>query len=125
MHLWTTSPRFRDCNWCVITGRELICVDADSADAITWVREHLPYTPLRTRTSRGCHFYYRVNPASPVKNQANPDCKLDVRGIGGCAVLPGSVHESGAVYELERDVGVDPRNRRDVRRRPLHVVQVQ
>ena len=108
MHLWTTSPRFRDCNWCVITGRELICVDADSADAITWVREHLPYTPLRTRTSRGCHFYYRVNPASPVKNQANPDCKLDVRGIGGCAVLPGSVHESGAVYELERDVGVDP-----------------
>ena len=108
MQHWTTSAQFKDCNWCVITGRELICVDADSADAITWVREHLPWTPLRTRTSRGCHFYYRVNPSSPVKNQANPDAKIDVRGIGGCAVLPGSVHESGAVYELERDIGVDP-----------------
>ena len=104
---WMTSARYRGCNWALITGKEFVVVDADSEDAITWVTAHLPWTSLRVRTSRGKHFYYRSNPACRVKTHANPQSKLDVRGDGGIVIAPGSVHESGAVYTIEADTGID------------------
>ena len=104
---WCSSSRFANCNWALVTGKEYCVVDADSPEAIQWVISTLPWTPLRVKTSRGKHFYYRTNPSIDVKTVANPHAKLDVRGHGGIVIAPGSIHETGVVYELDIDAGID------------------
>src|SRR5690606_23609481 len=71
--------------------------------AVTWADKHLPPTPMATRTARGEHRYYR-HPGTPVRNRAriatgDPGILLDVRGDGGFVVAPGSLHQSGVLYE--------------------------
>lgn len=107
MNYWTSSAKFAECNWALVTGKEYVVVDADSLDAMIWVENNLPYTPLRVRTSRGKHYYFRSNPNCPVKSSANPDVKIDVRGQGGIVIAPGSIHQSGKTYTLEYDIGID------------------
>ena len=107
MNYWTSSAKFAECNWALVTGKEYVVVDADSVDAMTWVDDNLPWTPLKVKTSRGKHYYFRVNPHCPVKSSANPDSKLDVRGQGGIVIAPGSIHQSGKTYEIEMETGID------------------
>ena len=42
-----------------------------------------------------------------MKTVANPHAKLDVRGHGGIVIAPGSIHETGVLYELDHDDGID------------------
>jgi len=107
MNYWTSSAKFAECNWALVTGKEYVVVDADSLDAMIWVDNNLPWTPLKVKTSRGKHYYFRVNPHCPVKSSANPDSKLDVRGQGGIVIAPGSIHQSGKTYEIEVETGID------------------
>jgi len=107
MNYWTSSAKFAECNWALVTGKEYVVVDADSLDAMIWVDNNLPWTPLKVKTSRGKHYYFRVNPHCPVKSSANPDSKLDVRGQGGIVIAPGSIHQSGKTYEIEMETGID------------------
>lgn len=107
MNYWTSSAKFAECNWALVTGKEYVVVDADSLDAMIWVDKNLPWTPLKVKTSRGKHYYFRVNPHCPVKSSANPDSKLDVRGQGGIVIAPGSIHQSGKTYEIEMETGID------------------
>ncbi len=95
-------------NYAVITGSYsgVVVVDADSADAVGYVEKHLP-TPVRVRSSKGYHFYYR-HPRSGdiIPNWQNSTVNggvsgVDLRGDGGYVVGPGSVHSSGAVYSAE------------------------
>ena len=89
----------------IVTGTVsgVVAIDCDSPEAIAWADTHLPKTPMVTRTARGEHRFYR-HPGHAVRNQArvktgDPLIKIDVRGDGGFVVGPGSVHESGVMYE--------------------------
>ena len=92
----------------IVTGAVsgVVVVDLDSPAAEQWAEVHLPRTPMRTRTAKGRHDYYR-HPGTPVRNaarikSADQTIELDVRGDGGYVVGPGSVHETGARYEMIR-----------------------
>ena len=104
---WFLTGRFRGCNWAIVTGKQIVVIDADSDEAVSFIRSNLTYTPRTVKTARGIHFYYRANPSYPVQCGVNPEMKIDVRGVGGVVIAPGSVHESGAVYEQHVDAGVD------------------
>ncbi len=91
-----------DHNVAVITGAVsgVVVIDADSPDALRWCVRRLPYTPWQTKTVRGFHLWYGHSGVH-VKNRARLDTgtgrlALDVRGDGGYAIAPGSVHASGA-----------------------------
>src|SRR5262245_503830 len=81
----------------------LVAVDADNEAALTWMRAHLPATPMRTKSSRGEHWFFR-HPGSPVRNRVrlhtdDPTILIDVRASGGSVVAPPSVHASVVRYE--------------------------
>ena len=104
-HLSAWFGNGRQRNIGVITGAvsNLVVVDCDSAEAVTWADAHLARTTWRVRTSKGEHRGYR-HPGVPVGNKVridtgDPAIKIDVRGDGGYVVAPGSEHASGARYE--------------------------
>ena len=103
---WTSSAKFKGCNWAIVTGRQINVVDADSAEAEQWIKEHLPYTPRTVKTARGRHFYYQANGLA-ISNSTDAEAKIDIRGQGGIVIAPGSVHETGAIYTQKIDEGVD------------------
>ena len=104
---WLNSANYQNNNYAIITGKQIVVVDADSDDAVKFVRENLTYTPRRVTTSKGKHFYYQVDPNYPVRNGVNPDLRIDLRGQGGCVIAPGSIHESGHIYARDDDPDVD------------------
>lgn len=90
----------------VVTGAVsgLVVVDCDSDQAELWARRNLPNTPLKVKTGKGVHLYYR-HPGCPVSNKARiktdiPGLELDLRGDGGYVLAPGSLHPSGSTYEV-------------------------
>ena len=85
-------------NIAVVTGRfsRVVCMDTDNVTGVEWVEEHMPRSAARVRTgSGGTHFWYR-HPGTPVKTRArvagDPSIGVDVRGDGGYAIVPPSVH---------------------------------
>jgi len=91
----------------IVTGAVsgVVVVDADSDEALDFVKESLPATPLVVKTARGRHFYYR-HPGHSVGNKAHVrtaagELALDLRADGGYAIAPGSLHPSGVRYEAE------------------------
>lgn len=94
-------------NWGILTGRQIVVVDADSAEAINWIEQGgIARTPRTVDTAHGRHYYFASNPQFPIKNSAGKS-KIDIRGHGGYVVAPGSVHESGVLYEEHRAPGID------------------
>jgi hypothetical protein len=84
----------------IVTGAVsgVVVLDADSPQATEWMVAHRN-SPMRTKTGKGRHFWFR-HPGTPVKNdQKTLGMPLDVRGDGGYVVAPGSIHPSGALYE--------------------------
>ncbi len=91
-----------DLNIGIVTGAisELVAVDGDSLDAVNWLQGNHP-SPMRTRTGKGKHFFFR-HPGVVIKNNVKlGGMALDVRGDGGYVVAPGSIHPNGAMYEEE------------------------
>jgi Bifunctional DNA primase/polymerase, N-terminal/AAA domain len=93
-------------NIAIVTGAvsSVVVVDCDSPEAIAWADQHLPATEMRTRTGRGGEHRFYQHPGIPVRNKVKIQTDqarlaLDVRGDGGFVVGPGSVHETGVVYE--------------------------
>jgi hypothetical protein len=85
------------------TVSDLVAVDVDSAEALAWAVDHLPATPIRTKTSTGEHWFYR-HPGGKVRNKAkihtaDGRLALDIRADGGYVVSPGAQHISGIRYE--------------------------
>ena len=81
----------------------IVVLDGDSDAGLEWMRAHLPPTPMRTKTAKGEHWYYR-HPGTAVKNAVRINTgdaaiKVDVRGDGGFVVAAGSLHASGVLYE--------------------------
>jgi Bifunctional DNA primase/polymerase, N-terminal len=89
----------------IVTGTlsQLVAIDGDNAAALAWMHAHLPATPMRTRSAKGEHWYFR-HPGVPVHNKVrlrtdDPAIEIDVRGDGGYCIAPPSLHASGAKYE--------------------------
>ena len=96
-------------NLSILTGVQpgaptsLVAVDGDSAEAVAWMRAHLPPTPLRSVTRRGEHWYYRivagaVDVASINFRYAPRPQEMELLGNRRQVVAPGSRHRSGHVY---------------------------
>jgi hypothetical protein len=91
----------RDFNLGIVCGRVsgVVAVDADSQEAIDWVRRHLPVTPLVSRTGGGGehHLYgwpgFEVRPGAKLRGMA-----LDLRGDDSFIVAPPSRHASARNY---------------------------
>ena len=85
----------------VVTGglSGVFVIDVDSAEALeSPFITSLPATAM-VRTSKGVHYYFRTPNGPPVPTKVKFLPGIDCRGEGGYAIVPPSVHESGAIYE--------------------------
>jgi hypothetical protein len=106
---WQANPNF---NIAIATGQRsnVFVLDADGLDGqeelgrIEARYGNLPKT-LQTVTPDGMHYYFRM-PSVPVRNSASRVAhKVDVRGEGGYALSPPSIHPTGRRYAWSVDSG--------------------
>jgi len=100
--VWFTSLSRMPSGVGIVTGSlsGLVVVDCDSSDdARYWSQRH-PASPMVVATGGGgVHYYYAMPGDAEVRNRAGVlGRKIDVRGEGGYAAAPPSVHPSGARY---------------------------
>lgn len=89
----------------IITGAisNIVVVDCDSYEGyVEWIRKR-PATPLRVRSKRGMHFYYRYpQGVERVRNAAGlklGETQYDIRGDGGYVLAPPSMRD-GHQYQF-------------------------
>jgi hypothetical protein len=103
---WGRAPK---ANIGIATGGGHLVLDLDDADAVSWFsnacgRHGAPKT-LTTRTSRGFHVFFSCAVEVPCSiGRLAPG--VDVRGDGGCVTAAPSIHPSGAVYTIARDLPI-------------------
>lgn len=95
---------YDDCNIAVFTGEPngYVVVDCDSKDKyIKWI-QHRPNTPMKVRSPRGMHFYYR-HPGVYVKSgsfiNAPEGFQYDVKGDRAYVLAPPSLSK-GLQYSI-------------------------
>ncbi|WP_163832200.1 bifunctional DNA primase/polymerase [Spartinivicinus ruber] len=99
---WT--HQFPYANYAIVTGRNVIVVDADSEEAVQFMESGaVGRTPWKVKTAKGKHYYFQPNKSVDIRNSVNSKTKIDFRGHGGYVVAPGSTHASGTKYEWEID----------------------
>ncbi|MCE4165990.1 hypothetical protein GN300_29150 [Rhodococcus sp. Ni2] len=84
----------------------MVVVDIDSAALLTpWMNERgLSLPPTRVvRTNRGSHYYYSCSSERPLL-AAIPG--VDLKTDKGFVLAPGSVHKSGRIYRVWRDLPI-------------------
>lgn len=103
---WGLHPQS---NLGIVCGRAsgLVVIDADDEESERYMRIHLDPTPMRVRTRKGVHFYYR-HPSIPIQSKARVALAIDKRADGGLATGLGSVHETGFVYQLDEGADLVP-----------------
>lgn len=86
-----------------LSGRGLVIIDADDAQAVEQVRETFGDTPGRVQTRRGKHFLYAANGeslgkiSSLKKHGINADVKHGQAG-SGIVIAPPSAHATDATF---------------------------
>jgi predicted P-loop ATPase len=102
------ANEFSSCNWACATGAEsgVFVIDCDGATGLCWLQDRMrevgdTWATRQVKTSRGVHLYFRwpENGATIRNSTSKLANHVDVRGEGGYALLPGSVHPDGTVYE--------------------------
>ena len=90
---WAKYP---EANIGIITGvvSGIVVVDVEAGGDTT----SLPPTVMSKTGGGGYHFFYK-HPGNKVKNLVRVKDKTDIRGDGGLAVAPPSIHSSGNTYE--------------------------
>lgn len=89
---------FGDCNMAILTGEynRIVVVDCDSLESYKGWLANRPMTPLRTRTHRGMHFFYR-HPGQYVKSgthfEAKEGFKYDIKGDRSYVLAPPSIRD--------------------------------
>lgn len=99
-------------NWAVVCGRvsQLVVFDADDEAAYQWGLQHLISTPLKVRTGKGWHLYYRYPKGENIPYQDLRDTlgvNGEIRSDGHYVVGPQSIHPSGARYTAFAEYGLD------------------
>jgi hypothetical protein len=107
--MWRRRP---NANVGIATG-EILVVDVDGTagrDALARLEdEHEPLpSTLTARTGGGLHFYLRVDGEPPGNSSGRLPGAIHVRGVGGYAVAPPSLHASGVRYQWERSGELAP-----------------
>jgi hypothetical protein len=102
------ARKHEGCNWAVLCGADsgvwVLDVDGEPGRASlrSLVKQHGEECTrtLAVTTARGQHFYFAYPAGTTIKNSAGKlGTGLDVRGEGGYALVPPSIHSSGARYE--------------------------
>src|SRR5208283_1313206 len=98
------------CNWGVACGIDsrVFVLDIDGAEGQAAIRalcERHGYDwvkTLKVKTARGAHLYFCYPEGPTIRNSTSKLAPgLDIRGMGGYAVVPPSVHSSGHRYDWE------------------------
>lgn len=92
---------YPNANLAVATGKISGCVviDLDGPEGLKSGSTLSLASPLVVLTGRGKHLYYKYSENQPeVKNAVKLFPGLDIRGDGGYALLPPSLHENGKPY---------------------------
>ena len=98
--------RWPDCGVAMLTGafNDVVVVDCDSEESAQSWLENRPWTPMRVKTSRGMHFYYR-HPGRYVKSgshiKAPEGFQYDIRADKAYVLMPPSKnykYEEGWVW---------------------------
>ena len=104
---WQRAPK---ANIGIVTGGGRFVIDLDDSDAVSWFANAsgrhggAPKT-LTTRTSRGFHVFFACGVEVP--NSAGRLAPgADIRGDGGYVVAAPSIHPSGHVYAIARDLPI-------------------
>lgn len=89
----------------VTTG--FVVVDSDTPEAEAWLAGGgINSTPLRTRTARGYHRWYRPGNGLSFHNAASAN-GIDIRATGGYVVAPGSTYADGTQAQWVVEEGWD------------------
>lgn len=88
--------RWPACNIAVVTGTisNLVIIDCESRGDAEWFWRKRGRSPVIVQSRRGFHFWFR-HPGGRVKNAQKVSEKYDVRGDGGYALAPPSIHREG------------------------------
>jgi DNA-binding transcriptional regulator YiaG len=99
--------QYPDANVGVVTGTisKIFVLDCDAPEVVkNW---GVPETPI-VETARGRHYYFHL-PNAHIRSVAGIADGLDIRGEGGYAVIPPSIHPSGRPYSwVIPPLGLDP-----------------
>jgi hypothetical protein len=104
---WRREPK---ANIGIVTGAGHFVIDLDDTGAVAWFtnacgRHGGADRTLTVRTSRGFHVFFACDAEVP-NSTGRLAPGVDVRGKGGYVVAAPSVHPSGHVYAIARDVPV-------------------
>lgn len=79
----------------------VVVLDLDTEEALSWARAKLPISPVRARSCKGEHWYYRrPEGGERIGNRVRVDgIALDIRADEGNIVAPPSIHPTGFRYE--------------------------
>jgi Bifunctional DNA primase/polymerase, N-terminal len=96
---------FKCVNIAMLTGdyNKYVVVDCDTKDGYKGWLKHRPRTPLRVKTPKGMHFYYRhpgVYVMSDSHIVAKEGFKYDIKGDKSYVVAPPSISGSGRQYQV-------------------------
>ena len=99
-----------DANIGIVTGKvsNLVVIDVDprhggaeSLAGLESAHERLPHTIEALTGSGGRHIYFE-HPGFDIQNRVGLKPGIDLRGDGGCVVVPPSLHPSGKRYDWKR-----------------------
>lgn len=98
--------RGKDHNIAIVCGQisNVVCVDADSPEAISYWLLTGTATPFRVKTRKGMHFFYR-HPGYTVqsKTKAMVDPPIDIKADGGIVTALGTVRDGVFCYQLDEE----------------------
>ena len=107
--LETFKNSYPDCNWAVVCGEvsDLVVVDCDAPESLTWAEKTLVHTPWKVKTGKGWHLYYHYPKGTKIDSidlrSQSPSIEAEIKSDGVYVVAPQSIHESGAVYTLHTE----------------------
>lgn len=96
------------CNFGLVMGDGFIAIDVDDPSRYPELKAlgfDLPPTRVH-KTASGLHLIYRVPLDVTIRNAVKKFGIVDIRHANAQVVCPGSVHPSGAVYEIAEDLPI-------------------
>lgn len=104
------TARFPDANIGIHTRSSVLAIlDGDDAATFSQIRECVADTPLRTRTRRGGHLYFRLSRDLRPRNLRQIGINADLKGpaVNDYVVAPPSAHPDDMEFRYALDDGCD------------------